>query len=71
MNAISQIIDFFIVLGNLIINILKSLLMLLLEIPRWLGFTTVLFGFLPPALLSFAIFATALGVLFLVIGRNG
>lgn len=65
-----QAIDFFKLLLDFLINIVHSLLTLLTQIPRWVAFTTTLFGFLPSVLLSFALFAVSLSVIFLLIGRN-
>ena len=66
----SQVIDFLKVVVGLVINLLSALVTLFTEIPRWLSFSTVLVGYLPSALLSFAILAISLSVLFLLLGRS-
>ena len=66
----SQVIGFLKVVVGLVVNIFSALITLFTEVGRWVVFTTTLFGFLPSVLISFAIFAVYLSLLFLVIGRK-
>ena len=66
----TQVIDFLKVVVGLVINLLSALVTLFFFFSRWLSFSTVLVGYLPSALLSFAILAISLSVLFLLLGRS-
>lgn len=66
----TQVIGFLKVVVGLVVNIFSALITLFTEVGRWVVFTTTLFGFLPSVLISFAIFAVYLSLLFLLIGRK-
>lgn len=70
MDFFTQVISFLSTIFDLLINVLTALVTLIVQIPRWVSFTTVLFAFLPSVLLSFAVFSVLISVILFLVGRN-
>lgn len=70
MDFFTQIIDFFVILADIVTNIFHSIWLLVSQIPKWLAWLNVMFLYLPPFILPFAILSLLLSVLFLILGRN-
>ena len=70
MDFFTQVISFLSTIFDLLINVLTALVTLIVQIPRWVSFTTGLCAFLPSVLLSFAVFSVLISVILFLVGRN-
>lgn len=69
MGALQSVLNFFLLIGEFIVNILTGLIQMLAFIPKSLNFLLYAFDFLPPMLLVFAVAMVTVNIVYLIIGR--
>jgi|GEM_PF-5639893 len=71
LEALYQIIDFFGMIIDFVIQLVTGLIQLLMLIPKCIEMLTGSMLFLPPFLLAFSTATITVSVIFIIVGRNG